>query len=85
MKYIDIMSLPSEDRVEMLNEAKILETLNHPNIVRYRDVFMTEEDMLCIVMDYIDDGDLQGKIEQRAKTVDGQGRKNYMSTEELLS
>ena len=85
MKYIDIMSLPSENRVAMLNEAKILETLNHPNIVRYRDVFMTEKDMLCIVMDYIDDGDLQSKIEQRAKTVDGQGRKNYMSTEELLS
>ena len=79
------MSLPYEDRVEMLNETKMLETLNHPNIVRYREVFKTKKGMLCIVTDYIDDGDLQGKIEQRTKTVDDQGRKNYMSTDELLS
>ena len=36
-------------------------------------------------MDYADDGDLQGKIKQRFKTVDRNGRKNYMTEDELLN
>ena len=34
IKQIDIAQMSEEERRETLNEAKILEVLNHPNIVR---------------------------------------------------
>ena len=77
--------MSEEERRETLNEAKILEVLNHPNIVRFREVYKTKKGKLCIVMDYADDGDMQGKIKQRFKTVDRQGRKNYFTEDELLN
>jgi NIMA (never in mitosis gene a)-related kinase len=70
IKQIDIAQMSEEERRETLNEAKILEVLNHPNIVRFREVYKTKKGKLCIVMDYADDGDLQGKIKERFKTVD---------------
>ena len=70
IKQIDIAQMSEEERRETLNEAKILEVLNHPNIVKFREVYKTKKGKLCIVMDYADDGDLQGKIKQRFKTTD---------------
>jgi NIMA (never in mitosis gene a)-related kinase len=59
--------MTDEERSETLREAKILEVLNHPNIVRFREVYKTKKGKLCIVMDYADGGDLQGKIKERHK------------------
>lgn len=37
--------------------------LHHPNIVGYRDSFLTpRKDHLCIVMEYCDGGDLSTQI-----------------------
>ena len=44
----------TEERNSTLKEAKILEILQHPNIVRYREVYKTKKGKLCIVMDYAD-------------------------------
>ena len=56
-------------RKEAFREAKILEVLSrHPNIVRFREVYKTKQGKLCIVMEYIDGGDLGNKIRERAKT-----------------
>ena len=55
-----------------MNEAKILEVLNHPNIVRFREVYKTMKGKLCIVMDYADDGDLSEKIKHRYRTMGSQ-------------
>ena len=85
IKQIDIAQMSEEERRETLNEAKILEVLNHPNITRFREVYKTKKGKLCIVMDYADDGDLQGKIKQRFKTTDRQGRKDYFTEDELLN
>ena len=85
IKQIDIGQMSEEERRETLNEAKILEVLNHPNIVRFREVYKTKKGKLCIVMDYCDDGDMQGKIKTRFKTVDRQGKKNYFTEDELLN
>ena len=54
--------MSEEERRETLREAKILEVLQHPNIVRFKEVYKTKKGKLCIVMDYADGGDLQGKI-----------------------
>ena len=60
--------MDENERRETLREAKILEVLQHPNIVRFREVYKTKKGKLCIVMDYCDGGDLQTKINTAKKT-----------------
>ena len=62
IKQVDIQTMSEEERKETLREAKILEVLNHPNIIRFKEVYKTKKGKLCIVMDYADNGDLQSKI-----------------------
>lgn len=46
-----------------MQEAKLLEFLNHPNIIRFREVYMqSKKKKLCLVMDYADGGDLTGEL-----------------------
>lgn len=71
--------MSEEERRETLNEAKILEVLSHPNIVRFREVYKTKKGKLCIVMDYADGGDLQSKIKERYKQRQSNGRMNYLT------
>ena len=54
-----------------------MKKLRHPNIVSYVDAFK-ENDSLCIVMEYVDAGDLDSKIKERAKTND------YFSAAQIL-
>ena len=61
--------MTTEEKGKTLEEAKILEGLNHPNIVRFKEVYKTKQGKLCIVMDYADGvlilflgGDLSQKI-----------------------
>ena len=42
-----------------LREAKIMEKLSHPNIVKADEVYKTRTEKLCIVMEYLDGGDLE--------------------------
>ena len=79
IKQIDIAQMSEEERRETLNEAKILEVLSHPNIVRFREVYKTKKGKLCIVMDYADGGDLQSKIKERYKQRQSNGRMNYLT------
>lgn len=45
------------------NEVMLMQRLQHPNIVAYKDSFFANgRDNLCIVMTYCDGGDLQGRI-----------------------
>jgi NIMA (never in mitosis gene a)-related kinase len=41
-----------------------LEVLNHPNIIRFKEVYKTKKGQLCIVMDYADGGDLQSMVKK---------------------
>ena len=85
IKQIDIAQMSEEERRETLNEAKILEVLNHPNIVRFREVYKTKKGKLCIVMDYADGGDLQSAIKSRFNKKDKQGKMDYMTEDELIN
>jgi NIMA (never in mitosis gene a)-related kinase len=62
IKSISLAALSDAERKETLREAKILEYLNHPNIVRFREVFKTKQQHLNIVMEYCDDKDLGALI-----------------------
>ena len=51
-----------------MNEVRILASLEHPNIIAYKDAFFEESTMtLCIVMEYADGGDLLSKINKLKK------------------
>lgn len=85
IKQIDIAAMSEEERRETVREGRILEVLNHPNIVRFREVYKTKKGKLCIVMDFADGGDLQSKIKERAKTKDSIGKMDYWTEDELLN
>ena len=54
MKQIDIGKLSENEKKETVKEAKILEVLSHPNIVKFIEVYKTKNGKLCIVMDFAD-------------------------------
>ena len=64
MKCIDIHRMSEHEKKETLQEAKIIEHLQHPNIVKFIETFKTKKGKLCIVMDYADGGDLGQKIKE---------------------
>jgi len=68
MKVIDIGRMSESEKKETLQEAKIIEHMQHPNIVKFIETFKTKKGKLCIVMDYADGGDIGQKIkDQRGK------------------
>ena len=64
IKQIDLSSLSKQEQTEALREAKILEQLSHPNVIRFFEVYKTKHRKLCIVMEYADSGDLSKRIDQ---------------------
>lgn len=54
IKQIDIKEQNDEEKKKAYTEAKILESLKHPNIINFREVYKTKKGRLCIVMDYAD-------------------------------
>jgi NIMA (never in mitosis gene a)-related kinase len=54
MKQIDIGKLSENEKKETVKEAKILEVLSHPTIVKFIEVYKTKNGKLCIVMDFAD-------------------------------
>lgn len=52
-------NLAEKEKQNALNEIRILASMQHPNIVSYKDSFLDEATCsLCIVMEYADGGDL---------------------------
>ncbi|CAD8124299.1 unnamed protein product [Paramecium sonneborni] len=61
---MDLAAMTPQEKDETLREAKIIEFLSHPNIVKFREVYKTKKGRLCIVMEYADGGDLSQKIKE---------------------
>lgn len=69
MKRVKISQLNPKEKDNALNEVRILASLNHLNIVGYKEAFFDEESKsLCVVMELADDGDLESKIQKNIKT-----------------
>lgn len=62
-------NMSEDEKKEAYIEAKILERLDHPNIIKFIEVFRSSKpySTLNIVMDYADKGDLQSKIKTQKK------------------
>lgn len=55
--------LSEKEKNNALNEVRILASIDHRNIIAYKDAFVDEaSDSLCIVMQFADGGDLYNKI-----------------------
>jgi serine/threonine protein kinase len=70
-KVINDWNSSAEDAQDQLAEARLLRSIEHPNIVGIREYFVSSsggEEKLHIIMDLANGGDLAGHIEKRAKT-----------------
>ena len=62
IKKVDMKKLSYEERIQAREEARILECLNHPNVIKFKDVFKDKGLNLNIVMEYADGGELADLI-----------------------
>ena len=63
MKRIKMAKLSEKEIEQVLNENRILASLNHKNIIGYKDSFRHQQtNTLNIIMEYADDGDIESKI-----------------------
>jgi len=69
IKQVIIEGMTDQEKRETFNEAAILKRLDHPNIIKFKEVFMQRKpkEALNIVTEYADGGDLEQKIEAQKK------------------
>eukprot|EP01006_Ploeotia_vitrea_P007341 TRINITY_DN16755_c0_g1_i1.p1 TRINITY_DN16755_c0_g1~~TRINITY_DN16755_c0_g1_i1.p1 ORF type:complete len:604 (+),score=30.10 TRINITY_DN16755_c0_g1_i1:85-1896(+) len=66
MKLIYLSKMGKKERTASLNEAKVLSSLRHPNVINYVDSFLDRKtEHLCIVMEHAEGGDLSAKIKHQ--------------------
>lgn len=61
LKRIEIGKMKQKEKQNALNELRILASLNHPFIIKYRDCFLKNE-VLAIITDLAEGGDLSSMI-----------------------
>ena len=65
LKSVILDKLTSKQQESSVNEVRILASINHPNVIGYKEAFWDEKtNSLNIVMEYADGGDLQSKINE---------------------
>ena len=63
LKKVKLGALKQKEKENALNEVRILASVNHPNIIAYKEAFIDEPtNTLCIVMELAESGDLLKKI-----------------------
>ena len=68
LKCVQISKLSPIERQNSLNEIRLLASINHKNVISYKESFYNEENhTLNIILEYADDGDLQTKIITKKK------------------
>ncbi|CAG9333616.1 unnamed protein product [Blepharisma stoltei] len=63
LKKVSLGKLKPKEKSNGLNEVRILASINHPNVIAYKEAFFDDDsNSLCIVMEYADDGDLYQRV-----------------------
>jgi len=57
--------MDAKQRTDCINEVKLLQSLDHPNIIKYMDSFI-ENNELVITLDFCDCGDLGKLVKERS-------------------
>jgi NIMA (never in mitosis gene a)-related kinase len=80
IKTVNMDCLSDIELSDALQEAKIMPTLNHPNIINFEDCFVMKQPKLalCIVMEYADGEDLKKRIQSQRKL------KKFFSENQIL-
>ena len=69
LKRVKFVKLSEKERLNALNEIRILASVKDKNVISYKEAFFDEKDSsLGIVMEYADKGDLFQLITERKKT-----------------
>lgn len=66
MKQVRVEKMDAKARDTAVREAVALRRVRHPNVVRFRQVFV-RSGWLCLVMDFADGGDLCAAVKERAR------------------
>lgn len=68
LKRVMLKGLSKKEKENALNEVRILASVQHPNIISYKEAFLEDEPAaLCIIMEFADGGDLYQKIVDQKK------------------
>lgn len=68
VKRIRTEHLNDKEREKVHLEVKLMQMLQHPNVIGLKEVYTTIKQKLCIVMEFAEKGDLEMRIsEQQAK------------------
>jgi NIMA (never in mitosis gene a)-related kinase len=68
MKKVKMHKLSSKEKENALNEIRILASINHTNVIGYKEAFFEDAtSCLCIVMEYADGGDILGVINEKKR------------------
>ncbi|CAI2362718.1 unnamed protein product [Moneuplotes crassus] len=68
LKKVKMSGLSNKEKENALNEVRFLASINHPNVISYKEVFIDHpSSSLCIIMEYADNGDLLEKIQKHKK------------------
>ena len=68
MKIVKMGKLSAKEKENALNEVRILASVNHPNVIGYKEAFFEDSsNCLCLVMENADGGDLLMLINNHKK------------------
>ena len=68
LKIVELKNLSDKEKDNAVNEVRILASINHTNIISYKEAFIDKtSESLCIVMELVDMGDLYGQIMKNLK------------------
>lgn len=80
IKRVTISNMNEKEKLNALNEVRLLASISHQNIIGYKESFFEDSTQtLNIVLEYADDGDLRTKIQFHQKT------KKYFKESEIWS
>ena len=69
MKKVKMGKLSAKEKENALNEVRILASVNHPNVIGYKEAFFEDQtNCLCLVMEHADGGDLLMLINNHKKS-----------------
>lgn len=68
LKKVKLQNLKEKEKENALNEVRILASIDHPNIISYKDAFFdSSSSCLCIIMEYAEQGDLQKVVDRHVR------------------
>ena len=69
IKRVQISNISNKEKLNALNEIRLLSSINHQNIIGYKESFYDEPtETLNMVLEYAEGGDLRSKIQSRLKS-----------------